>query len=175
MSSSSISSISGCGDHLKAHLKADNKLVLLPTLPITTGFMLDLPSFFSPLERNYANLGKHSRILLHKLSQFRLQLNCAFHDQAEMLSLLKIYNYCLSCQMTMPFPPEQLEGRCLIICKIRYLKLCQTHVSYRAVFAIATGQYMVLFSQGLHMSPVLTGHPVGTPLCQLAPMRSMKY
>lgn len=72
MSSCSISSVSGCGDHLKALLKADNKLVLLPTFPVTTGFMLDLPSFFSLLERNYTNLGKHNGILLHKLSQFRL-------------------------------------------------------------------------------------------------------
>lgn len=82
-----------------------------------------------------------------------------------MLSLRKIYNYCLSCRMTMPFPVEQLERGCLIIRKIRYLKLCQTHTCLteqcllllldNTLYYFHRGYVCLLFLPGIPWAPPL--------------------
>lgn len=82
-----------------------------------------------------------------------------------MLSLLKIYNYCLSCRMTMPFPLEQLERGSLIMCKIRYLKLCQTHMSLTEQhLLLLLGNTQYYFHRGYICLLFLLGIPRAPPV-----------
>lgn len=81
------------------------------------------------------------------------------------MSLLKIYNYCLSRRMTMPFPLEHLERGCLIIRKMRYLKLCQTHTSLaEQCLLLLLGNTQYYFHRGSIRLLFLPGIPWAPPM-----------
>lgn len=86
---------------------------------------------------------------------------------------LRMHSYCTLCQMAMPFPLESLEGGCLIVCKMGQLKQCQAQVSQSSVCHCHWVIHGFIF---IGVTCVSCSHHTscGHPLCQLAPMRSMK-
>lgn len=86
---------------------------------------------------------------------------------------LRIHSYCTLCPMATPFPPESLEGGCLISWKMGQLKQCQAQLSQGRVCHCHWVIHGFIF---IGVMCVSCSHHTscGHPLCQLAPMRSME-